>query len=257
MRSEGPMRHPKGTELMAVVAVVTAGGVGRRMTLGDIPKQFVEVGGMPVIIHTLRVFDEHPMVDGIVISCLAAYVSELEKMIENFGIAKVTSIVIGGSTGQESIYNALVQVENQYPPDTVVLIHDAVRPLIHSETITGNIESVRAYGSAVTSSLVSETVVTVASDEYVASQIDRATTRLARAPQGFLLEALLECHRLALSEGRNDYIDSCSLALAYGLGVRLVEGPPENIKLTTLIDLEVFAAIQNRRDGGSLNGAAK
>lgn len=240
---------------MSVVAVITAGGIGRRMTLGDIPKQFVEVDGCPVIIHTLRVFDDHPMVDGIVISCLAGYIPELDKMIEKFGIMKVIGIVAGGATGQESIYNALVHVESGYPSDTIVMIHDAVRPLIHPETITGNIESVRAYGSAVTSSLVAETVVTVAADEYVDDQIDRGKTRLARAPQGFLLEALLECHRLARAEGRDDYIDSCSLALAYGLGVRLVEGPPENIKLTTLIDLEVFAAIQSKRSRGLVDRA--
>lgn len=240
---------------MGVVAVITAGGVGRRMTLGDIPKQFVEVEGIPVIVHTLRIFDDHPMVDGIVISCLADYISELGDMIEKFEVVKVIGIVAGGATGQESIYNALVHAQNTYPSDTIVLIHDAVRPLIHPETITGTIESVRAYGSAVTSSLVAETVVTVAADEYVDNQIDRAKTRLARAPQGFLLEALLECHRLAQAEGRNDYIDSCSLALAYGLGVRLVEGPPENIKLTTLIDLEVFAAIQGKRSRGLVDRA--
>ena len=125
------------------IAVIFAGGSGNRMHTKSRPKQFLEYNGKPIIIYTLELFDNHPMIDGIVVVCIESWIPFLEKMLKKFEINKVVRIVKGGTTGQESIYHGLVAA-NQISDgneDTIVLIHDGVRPLITEETITDNIIS--------------------------------------------------------------------------------------------------------------------
>ena len=125
------------------IAVIFAGGVGRRMNTKSRPKQFLEYNGKPIIIYTLELFDNHPMIDGIVVSCVESWIPFLQKMLKKFEINKVMKIVPGGETGQDSIYNGLVAAkEFSKTENDVVLIHDGVRPLITEQTITDNIETV-------------------------------------------------------------------------------------------------------------------
>ena len=135
------------------IALIFAGGFGNRMCTKSRPKQFLEYNGKPIIIYTLELFDNHPDIDGIVVVCLENWIPFLQKMLKKFEIDKVVKIVKGGSTGQESIYNGLIATEeisgNQN--DTIVLIHDGVRPLITEETITDNIRTVREKGNCITS----------------------------------------------------------------------------------------------------------
>ena len=121
------------------IVLLTAGGRGKRMGM-SVPKQFVEVNGKPIIIHTLEVFEKLPEINGIVISCIEEWVSELQKYIKKYGISKVVSVIAGGNTGQDSIYNDLVEIRRKYDDDTFVLIHDSVRPLVLPDTIEKNIQ---------------------------------------------------------------------------------------------------------------------
>ena len=131
--------------------VVFAGGAGRRMHTKSRPKQFLEYQGKPIIIYTLELFDNHPMIDGIVVACVEEWIPFLEKMLKKFEINKVKKIVQGGETGQDSIYKGLVAAkEFSKSPQDIVLIHDGVRPLITEQTITDNIETVRKEGSCIT-----------------------------------------------------------------------------------------------------------
>ena len=108
------------------------------------PKQFLELRGKPIIIYTLELFDNHPLIDGIVVVCLESWIPFLKKMLKKFEINKVVKIVSGGDSGQDSIYRGLCAVEDyckdKGEENAVVLIHDGVRPLIVDETITRNIE---------------------------------------------------------------------------------------------------------------------
>ena len=127
------------------IAIIFAGGSGKRMNTVAKPKQFLEYRGKPIIIYTLEIFDNHPDIGGIVVSCIEEWIPYLEKLIRKFEITKVRAIVPGGETGQDSIYNGLIAVENLYPKDSCVLIHDGVRPLITEQTVSDNIEEIWKY----------------------------------------------------------------------------------------------------------------
>ena len=142
---------------MKNVAVIFAGGTGSRMNNVSRPKQFIELNGKPVIIYTLELFENHPKIDGIVVVCLETWIDFLKELLNKFHITKVASVVPGGTTGQESIYNGLVRAHELYGDDTVVLIHDGVRPLITEQTITDNIDTVVKYGNCITCVPATET----------------------------------------------------------------------------------------------------
>ena len=185
-------------------AVIFAGGTGKRMHSGNVPKQFLELNGKPIIIHTIEHFDKHPMIDAIVVVCIADWIDFLKGKLEEFGITKVVSVIPGGKTGQESIRNGLYEIRDKVdcdPKDTVVLIHDGVRPLINEKLITDNIETVHKFGNAITVVPAIETIIEIDDDEHITKVADRSHCKLARAPQSFYLADILEAHRKSIEEG--------------------------------------------------------
>ena len=228
---------------MSNYAVIFAGGAGRRMHTKSRPKQFLEYQGKPIIIYTLELFDNHPLIDGIVVACVEEWIPFLEKMLKKFEINKVKKIVHGGMSGQESIYKGLVAAsEFSHGSDDVVLIHDGVRPLITEQTITDNIEMVRKEGSCITCIPATETFIVTQEDGGLDIPT-RANSMIARAPQSFYLRDILSVHERARKEGRNDFIDSCSMMHHYGHKLGRVIGPMENIKITTPTDYFIFKAM--------------
>jgi len=224
-------------------AVIFAGGSGSRMHTKSRPKQFLEYQGKPVIIYTLELFDNHPLIDGIVIACVEAWIPFLEKMLKKFEINKVKRIIPGGETGQDSIYNGLIAARDvSHNDEDIVLIHDGVRPLITEQTITDNIEMVRKEGSCITCVPATETFIVNQPDGSLEIP-SRADSLIARAPQSFYLKDILLTHEQARSEGRHDFIDSCTMMHHYGHKLGKVIGPMENIKITTPTDYFVFKAM--------------
>lgn len=225
------------------IAVIFAGGVGRRMNTKSRPKQFLEYNGKPIIIYTLELFDNHPMIDGIVVACVADWIPFLRKMLKKFEINKVKRIVPGGETGQDSIYNGLVAAKGiSASGNDIVLIHDGVRPLITEQTITDNIATVEKEGSCITCIPATETFIVTRPDGSLEIPT-RANSMIARAPQSFYLKDILDAHEKARTEGRHDHIDSCSLMSYYGYKLGRVIGPMENIKITTPTDFFLFKAM--------------
>lgn len=228
------------------IAVIFAGGAGTRMNTKSRPKQFLELNGKPIIIYTIELFDNHKDIDGIVVVCLEAWIPFLDKMLRKFEISKVVSVVSGGKSGQDSIYNGLCAAEeyaNKCKDDeTIVLIHDGVRPLITEETITANIEKVKECGSCITTVPAIETVIVNNYDGTVGIP-KRRDCLMARAPQSFYLKDIISAQRRSREEGIDEFIDSCSLMSYYGYKLGLVQGPMENIKITTPTDFFVFRAM--------------
>jgi len=225
------------------IALIFAGGTGRRMHTTSRPKQFLEYNGKPIIIYTLEIFDNHPMIDAIVVACVDDWIPFLNKMLKKFEINKVKKIVAGGDTGQESIYKGLMAAnEIAETQDDIVLIHDGVRPLITEQTITDNIETVKKEGSCITCIPATETFVVTQSDGNLEIPT-RSNSLIARAPQSFYLKDILSAHERARLEGRNDFIDSCSMMHHYGYKLGRVNGPMENIKITTPTDYFIFKAM--------------
>lgn len=237
------------------IGVIFAGGVGSRMNGTAKPKQFLNVYGKPIIIHTLEIFEQHKDIDAIVVACLEEWIPHLESLIERYNLKKVKKVVPGGSNGQESIYNGLKAAEEVANGEqAIVLIHDGVRPLINEQTIDDNIASVKENGSAITSVRVKETVLVVDEDDSIAEIPNRDKTRLARAPQSFYLNDIIACHRKAIEENRFDFIDSCSMMQYYGKKLYLIEGPQENIKITTPDDLYTLRALLKAKEEAQVFG---
>lgn len=240
---------------MTVDALIFAGGTGTRMTGSDRPKQFLEVGGRPILVHTIERFAGHPQVDGITVVCLADWIERLERCMAGMPYVSKVSVVPGGDTGQESIYRGVRHIREMRGDvrDDVVLVHDGVRPIIDAATISACIQTVREHGGAVTVSPAIETIVSLGDDGRVASISDRSTCALARAPQGFWLHELASAHERARAEDL-EFIDSLSLMAHYGRDAWAVEGQPQNIKVTTPTDYFACKAYMDMNDYGGLWG---
>lgn len=235
------------------IAVIFAGGSGQRMHSRDIPKQFLEMHGKPIIIYTLELFEKHPEIDAIVIACKEDWIEYLEKLLYKYRIEKVKKIVPGGETGQMSIYNGLVAAQEvSMGEETIVLVHDGVRPLINQKVISDNIESVKIHGSAITTAIVKETILVVNDGEAIINVPDRAKSRVAKAPQSFWLKDILAAHNRAQKEGMFDCIDSCTMMKMYGYPLYLVDGPYENIKITTPDDFYTMRALLDAQEDEQL-----
>ena len=235
-------------------ALIFAGGRGERMSTRSVPKQFLELHGKPIIIYTIEHFEDHPDIDGIVVVILDGWQEYLERMLRKHAISKVKAVVAGGSTGQESIYNGLAALAEFADDDSIVLIHDGVRPLITRELISKNIEKARESGNAITANPATETVFLETEDHVFGQVVDRTQCRLARAPQSFKFGDIMGAHQKAIAEGRNDFIDSATLMKHYGATLHLVEGIPENIKITNAQDFFIFRAINDAIENQQLFG---
>jgi 2-C-methyl-D-erythritol 4-phosphate cytidylyltransferase len=235
------------------VAVIFAGGIGSRMNAKALPKQFLEVHGKAIIIHTLEHFEEHPDIDAIAIAILPQYREHLTRLLNRYEFTKVKWIVDGGDTGQESRHRALKAVAEECPPTTIVLIHDGVRPLINTQLISDNIESVILHGSGITCTKFSETVVS-SETEHIDDVIPRDHIYAAQAPQSFRLSEILDLYDRAVQDGELNSIDSCTLMNTYGHDIYRVDGPRSNIKITTAEDFYTcrafFEIIENRQIAG-------
>lgn len=237
------------------IAIIFAGGTGTRMHSKDRPKQFLEIHNKPIIIHTLEVFNSCDQIDAIVISCIEEWIPHLKKLIYKYRIDKVKKIVGGGKTGQISIYNGLCASKELSKSDSdIVMIHDGVRPLIDSDLIVRNIESVKKHGSAITTSAVKETILVVNDNGFIGSVPERENSRLAKAPQSFYLNDILAAHKKALSDGIDNFIDSCTMMQHYGYSLYLVDGSYENIKITTQDDFYTMRAILDAKENAQLYG---
>lgn len=230
------------------IAVIFAGGTGRRMRTKDLPKQFLQVYGKPIIIHTMQIFDTHDDIDAIVVSCIKEWIPYLNGLVESYNLRKVKSVVAGGGNGQESIYRGLLAAKAIAYEEAIVLIHDGVRPFISHEVIDDNIRSVREHGTAITTSKVTETLLIVDETALINKVPDRDNSRIAKAPQSFWLDDILDAHNKAISEGKNNFIDSCTMMQYYGHPLYLVDGPGENIKVTTQEDIFTMRAVLEAKE---------
>ncbi|MDR1689894.1 MAG: 2-C-methyl-D-erythritol 4-phosphate cytidylyltransferase [Clostridiales bacterium] len=235
------------------IALIFAGGTGIRMNSRSLPKQFLQYAGKPLIIYTLDQFDAHPEIDAIAVVCLKGWETELKKSINRWQIEKVKWIVEGGETSQESIYNGLLAIEESgAESDSVILIHDGVRPLIDDKLISANIKIVRNKGNCITVAREHETFIQLGSDGMIKNVGDRGNARVAKAPQSFKLSDILAVHRQARGDCIKSFIDSASLMFHYGKALHTTECDIKNIKVTTSYDYYIFKALYEVQENSQL-----
>lgn len=237
-------------------AVIFAGGVGRRMNNGALPKQFLEVHGKPIIIYTIEKFERDTNIDGIVIVCVSGWEDYLQEKISAFGLKKVKKILTGGKESSDSQYIGVKYIFDALPHDkqTCVLLHDGVRPLIDQSTIDQNIAMVQDKGTAITVVPAIETIGVGQNAGELDRFVDRSKCVLARAPQSYRLEDLHRVFEEAHAERRNDFIDSATMMQHYGYPLYTVTGSADNIKVTTPTDFYIFRAILDAQESSQIFG---
>lgn len=237
------------------IAVIFAGGAGKRMNTRAKPKQFLEMHGKPVLIYTMQHFQEHKDIDKIVLVCIESWIDYARKLAKKFDIGKLVDIVPGGNTGQESIFHGLQKAKDlSCDLKDIVLIHDGVRPLINGELISNCLESVKKYGNAITTTPAIETVFVNEDDRTVGKIFNRSRCAMARAPQCFYLQDIYAAHMKAKQEKKDDFIDSAMLMQHYGAKLHTVDGPVENIKITTPTDFYLFRALLDAQENMQIVG---
>ena len=234
-------------------AVIFAGGTGSRMNSRSRPKQFLELHGKPILVYTLEAFEKHPEIDAVILAVLEDWIPYCRELIGKYGLKKVCAVVPGGETALASQRRGLARAAELFALDSVVLIHDGVRPLVAQETISRNIACVKAHGNAITVTPAIETITLKRGKGEVGRIIDRSKALMARAPQSFVLRDILDAHRRAEEENR-EFIDSASLMQHYGHRLHTVEGTPENIKITTPADYYIFRALVDAREDSQIFG---
>lgn len=231
------------------IALIIAGGMGERMNQ-DIPKQFINVYDKPVIIYTLEAFQRHPNIDVIEVVCIDGWQEILLSYSKQFAITKLKNIVCGGYNGQDSIRNGLYDIASRYNgSDDIVLIHDAIRPMISEEIISDNIRTCRSYGNAIT--VIPCTAAMLYTDDGLLStkQVARDNLKITQTPQAFYVNDILDAHKEALDKGITNSVASCTLYIELGRQLYMSIGSEKNLKLTTTEDIEIFKSLlQAKKD---------
>ena len=229
------------------IAIIFAGGIGQRLNNGEnsTPKQFLKINDKPIIIRTLELFQTHKDIDKIYISIHPDYYEYMQELVKYYYITKTAGIVNGGKTGQESIYNALKLAQKENPQDSIVLIHDGVRPNITEEVITKNIECTKKNGNAITCTSCFETILISENGINPEHVPYRKETYAAQAPQTFHLGEVIEAHEITRKTNPNytDIVDTCTLYKTLNKKTFMVKGNRGNIKITTIEDLYILRAL--------------
>ncbi len=214
-----------------IIAIIPSAGKGKRAKSKK-PKQFLEINGIPILIHTLLKFENHPEVNGIILCVSLKYMEFTKKLINSFSLKKILDIVKGGETRQDSVFCGV----KASPSETeIFLIHDAVRPFVSPKLITEIIENTKKYGACVPALPIRDTLNKVKED-IIIQNIERNDLFAIQTPQGVKAEIL----KPLLEKAKNSnliFYDESSLLLYYGYKVKIVKGSFINFKITYPEDL--------------------
>lgn len=220
-------------------AVIVAAGRGTRMGT-EVKKQYLEICGIPLLARTIKVFESCEYIDEVILVIDSNDIIFCKhEIIDRYGFDKVKSIVSGGETRQDSVYNGLQEVDKDCE---VVLIHDGARPFITQDEIISLIEAAREYKACTIATPVKDTIKLVGQDEFIKETLNRNTLWSVQTPQAFMYDVILAAHRKALKDDFNG-TDDAQLVERMGISVKLVKGSYNNIKITTREDLIIAKAI--------------
>lgn len=224
------------------IGLLIAGGSGARMQQ-DIPKQFLNINDKPVIVYTLEAFQKHEEVDAIAVVCIEGWETVLEAYARQFEITKLKHIIPAGENGQSSIRNGVFEIQKKYRDEDIILVHDAIRPLVSEEIISDCISKTKQFGSAITCIPCAEAMLETSNQVSAEASYPRGNLKRTQTPQGFSVKRLYDMHTEALEKGITDSVASCTLAIELGQEVYFSVGSEKNIKLTTVEDLDIFKAL--------------
>ncbi|MBQ0042957.1 MAG: 2-C-methyl-D-erythritol 4-phosphate cytidylyltransferase [Lachnospiraceae bacterium] len=226
------------------IAMLIAGGSGARMGQ-DIPKQFLNVYDRPVIIYTLEAFQNHPNIDAIMVVCVKGWETILSAYAKQFNITKLKWIAEGGENGQSSIRNGveMLSSDSETSDEDIILIHDAIRPMVSADIISDCIKTCTEKESAITVIPCAEAMLITDNREDSSALMDRNSLVRTQTPQAFPLSKLVWAHKTALERGITNSVATCTLMVELGEKIYFSAGSEKNVKLTTTEDIEIFKAL--------------
>lgn len=224
---------------MSVSVIIPAGGIGKRFG-SNVPKQFVEIAGAPMLVHTLNIFNQVDEIESIVVSVHSEWYSFTKDMLNKFGNGKVKEVVIGGLERQDSVSNA-IHTKTVSESD-VVMVHDAVRPFCTPKLVKRILEVVEEEGAVIPATKPTETIKEVTHKGEVIKTIDRSKLAMIQTPQAFWYDIIKTAYEKAMLA--NFYgPDSASLVEFIGYKVTVIEGEDSNLKITSPYDLKLGEVI--------------
>ena len=224
------------------IALIIAGGVGQRMNQ-EIPKQFLNVNDKPVIIYTLEAFQKHPNIDAIEVVCLEGWHEILTAYCKQFQITKLENIVSGGENGQSSIRNGIEDLAKRHQKEDLILIHDAIRPMVSQDVISDCIRVACNYGNAITVVPCTAAMLSTADGFSSEIMVPRDNLKITQTPQTATLGKLIWAHQEALKRGITSSVATCTMFIELGEKLYFSQGSEKNIKLTTPEDVEIFKSL--------------
>jgi len=231
------------------VAIIPAAGAGIRMG-GGRPKQFLQIGGRPLLLLTLERFEQCPDVEAVIVVVPSQEVDYCRReIVEKHGLRKIKGVLAGGERRQDSVRIGIEASAGEYE---YVLIHDGVRPLIWTDLISRIVIAAREDGAVIAALPAKETVKEADENGYVTRTHVRGRVWLIQTPQVFRYREILMAHRRALEEGWGEVTDDSQLMERMGIPVKVIEGSEENIKITTPHDLELARIILQMRGRGEM-----
>lgn len=232
-------------------AVLLAGGIGNRMKTGGFPKQYIEVEGKPVIVYTLEQLERCPLIDSIIIVASDEWVEQILNWSRQYHITKLCGFAVPGADRQLSILNGVdACMAKEFDDNSVVVIHDAVRPLVPVELLTSCIETAARYGGCMPVLPMKDTVYESRNGKCISGLLERNTLFVGQAPEAFRLSEYARLNHSVAPEQLGRYQGSSQIAFQYGVEVRMIPGAEINFKLTTPEDMDRFREICAKSSAG-------
>ena len=222
--------------------ILLAGGVGKRMG-SDIPKQFLEVDGKPIIVYSIENFQKNPQIEKIVVVCVKDWIDKTWELVKKYSLTKVEWIIEGGSTGHDSIRNGVFFLKDKVDPDDHIIVHDAVRPVLPQKAIDEVIRVSHEKGNASSSIECHPPIVYTEDHESGITDVDREHVMLTASPQAFKFSLALKCYEQAEEEDYHTSTFTSSLLIHCHERVYFAKGTSCNIKITRKEDLALFEAL--------------
>lgn len=233
-------------EQKKVFGVILAGGIGTRMGNVEKPKQFMEIGGKPIIAHTLEKFAINPKFEAVIVLSPKQWINHTEDLIKKYvpGFQHIF-VISGGSTRNETVMNSIRFIEEKYglDEDTIIVTHDSVRPFVSHRIIEENIEMAMKYDACDTVIPATDTIVESQDGATITSIPDRSKMYQGQTPQSFKAKKLKDMYESLTEEEKEILTDACKIMVLKGEKVYLVEGEVSNIKVTYPYDLKVAEAL--------------
>lgn len=229
-------RRPK------VIAVVPAAGAGTRLG-GSTRKQFLQLKGKPIIIHTLQQFEHCTEVDEVAVAVPESAIVDMEALVSRYRLHKVSKVIVGGERRQDSVQRVLKTLRLR--GSDIILVHDGVRPFVSAAKISQAIAGAREHGAAVLAVQPKDTIRRSSGGGFFDATLDRTALWLVQTPQAFTASLLLKAFKKAAQDGFYS-TDEAALVEQLGVRARIIEGTYDNIKITTPEDLELAVLIYDR-----------